>query len=340
MTEPGIPESSIVVRPEPVGTATYTSSSRLQAAGLAPAVALFEQAAAAVPLPNPPHPVVIADYGASTEHNSLLPVSAAIATLRRHTRPEHAILVTHTDLPSNDFTALFNTLADDPDSYLHTATCTRMRPASPRPSGSRSTRRSCHRTASPSAGHRGRLVVLTMAVGDDGEFGYRPLVDAIVAALGDQVRGGLLRGDELRRMTIPAFARTAQDFRAPFAPKGRFESMSIDHLEVFNAEDRFWARFVGRLRASIGVSGAHRRARRRSRRSAGRRFRRAPRGHCRGAAVERARADADSTRLGGVGQARTPALTGPAAGDPLRRPAPKAFSESCRLRRSVAGRVR
>jgi hypothetical protein len=119
MTEPGIPESSIVVRPEPVGTATYTSSSRLQAAGLAPAVALFEQAAAAVPLPNPPHPVVIADYGASTEHNSLLPVSAAIATLRRRTRPEHAILVTHTDLPSNDFTALFNTLADDPDSYLH-----------------------------------------------------------------------------------------------------------------------------------------------------------------------------------------------------------------------------
>ncbi len=45
-------ESSIVVRPEPMESATYTQSSRLQAAGLLPAVALFERAAEQVPLPH------------------------------------------------------------------------------------------------------------------------------------------------------------------------------------------------------------------------------------------------------------------------------------------------
>ena len=38
-------------------------------------------------------------------------------------------------------------------------------------------------------------------------------------------------------------ARSAADFLAPFAPKGRFEQLEIEHLEVFNAEDRFWAQY-------------------------------------------------------------------------------------------------
>lgn len=67
---------------------------------------------------------MIADYGAATGHNSLLPVSAAIAALRKRTRPEHSVLVTHTDIPDNDFTELFRTLSDDPDSYLKKDTST------------------------------------------------------------------------------------------------------------------------------------------------------------------------------------------------------------------------
>ena len=80
---------------------------------------MFERAAEQVPLPKPPQPIVIADYGAANGHNSLKPMSAAIAVLRRRTRHDHAILVAHTDVPDNDFTALFRTLDDDPDSYLH-----------------------------------------------------------------------------------------------------------------------------------------------------------------------------------------------------------------------------
>ncbi|MGH3638298.1 MAG: SAM-dependent methyltransferase, partial [Mycobacterium sp.] len=105
-----MPESSVVVQPEPMDSGFYTAASRLQAAGLRRAITLFERAAEVVPLPRSPRPVVIADYGAATGHNSLLPIGAAIAVLRKRTRPEHSVLVTHTDIPENDFTALFRTL--------------------------------------------------------------------------------------------------------------------------------------------------------------------------------------------------------------------------------------
>jgi len=286
-----MPQSSVVVRPEPSGSATYTESSRLQAAGLAPAIALFERAAEEVRLPAPPQPIVIADYGAGDGHNSLKPISAAIAVLRRRTRHDHAILVAHTDVPDNDFTALFRTLADDPDSYLHTDTASfasaigrsfygQILPSKTVNLGGTSWAthwlsripselhdhvqvaysndnavRAAYAHQAAMDWHdfvafrgrelapEGRLVVLTTAGDEDGEFGFTALVDAIVAALTDQVRDGLLRQDELRRMSIPIFARTEKDFRAPFAPSGRFEGLTIDHLEMFNAEDRFWARF-------------------------------------------------------------------------------------------------
>src|SRR5882757_1799361 len=113
-----MPESSVVVRPEPMDSGSYTAGSRLQAAGLRRAITVFEQAADVVPIPRSPRPIVIADYGAATGHNSILPIGAAIARLRTRTRPEHSVLVTHTDVPDNDFTTLFRTLSDDPDTYL------------------------------------------------------------------------------------------------------------------------------------------------------------------------------------------------------------------------------
>jgi hypothetical protein len=99
------------------GEGAYNRSSRVQAAGLAPAIDLFATAARAVPLP-PDGPVVLADYGCSQGHNSLRPISTALEALRARIGPEPAVSVVHTDLPGNDFTALFATLAHDPESYL------------------------------------------------------------------------------------------------------------------------------------------------------------------------------------------------------------------------------
>jgi hypothetical protein len=300
-----MPESSIVVRPEPMESESYTAASRLRAAGLRPAIKLFEQAASAVPLPAPPQPIVIADYGASTGHNSLLPIGAAIAVLRKRTRPEHSILVAHTDVPDNDFTAMFRTLADDPDTYLHKETATfasavgrsfytqilpsdsvnlgwsawaiqwLSRVPAPIPDhvavaySSDETIRAAYAKQAAHDWHefiafRGRelcpgarLVVMTMAVDEDGEFGYRPLLSALVDALDELAAGGLFTADELHRMCIPTVGRSEADFLAPFAPKGRFERLEIEHLEVFNAEDRFWMQYqVDRDAKAFGAQWA------------------------------------------------------------------------------------
>ncbi|MDT5014277.1 MAG: hypothetical protein QOD39_437 [Mycobacterium sp.] len=286
-----MPESSIVVRPQPKESASYTASSRLQAAGLRPAMAIFEEAASVVPLPRSPQPIVIADYGTSTGHNSLLPIGAAITVLRKRTRPEQSILVLHTDVPENDFTAMFRTLADDPDTYLGKDPATYAsavgrsfyqqimpsrsvnlgwsswaiqwlsRVPGPIPdhiqvaySGDGDARTAYAKQAARDwhefiafrgreLRRGGRLVVMTMAVDDDGHFGYRPLFAGILDAL-DELRGAeLLTDDEVHRMCIPVVARSKQDFFAPFAPSGRFEQLEIEHLEVFNAEDRFWTRY-------------------------------------------------------------------------------------------------
>lgn len=272
-------------------SATYTASSRLQAAGLRPAIALFEDAARNVPLPRAPQPIAIADYGAANGFNSLLPINAAIAIVRGRTRPDHAILVAHTDVPDNDFSALFATLSDDQDSYLKKDAATfasavgrsfyqqilpsdsialgwsswavhwLSRVPTPIPdhvqvsySSDEQARRAYARQAAEDwhefvafrgreLAPGGRLVVLTVGLEADGGSGFRPAFDAVVAQLRQMVEDKFVTGDEVRRMSIPSMGRDEKDFRAPFAPSGRFEGLSIEHLELFNAEDRFWAQY-------------------------------------------------------------------------------------------------
>jgi hypothetical protein len=277
----------------------YTRSSRLQVAGLLPGAALFADAAAHVELPPSPQQVMIADYGAASGHNSLRPMSAAIAAIRRHVEHERPICVVHTDIPENDFTALFATLSVDPESYLGhdpavfamavgrsfyqqvlpsrsvtlgwsswavqwlsrapAAIGDHVQIAYSRDEAARSayarqaaedwisflTSRS--REMRPGS----RLVVVTMALDDEGEFGYRPLLDAIMAELAEMTRDGLIAEHEVSRMAIPMIARTPTDLTAPFVPKGRFEGLTIDHLEVFNADDEFWHRYESNRDAAL-----------------------------------------------------------------------------------------
>lgn len=286
-----MPESSIVVRPESPESPAYTASSRLKAAGLHSAVTLFTGVAGSVPIPKPPHPVVLADYGAATGHNSLLPLGAAIDVLGARIRKDQAVLVTHTDVADNNFTTLFQTLTDDPDSYLHHHPATfcsavgrsfyqQVLPSdsvtlgwsswaiqwlsrTPEPSGghllptcsaTESVRTAADRQAAQDwhefiafRGRElvpdGRLMVLTVGRDESGEVGMRPLIDAVQAALQDLVTDGLITADEVAGMTIPIVGRNEKDLISPFAPKDRFEGLSVEHLEVSRAEDRFWHQF-------------------------------------------------------------------------------------------------
>jgi salicylate 1-O-methyltransferase len=96
-----------------------------------------------------------------------------------------------------------------------------------------------------------RLVVVTMALDEEGNFGYQPLLDAIMAELTQLTKDGLLHGHEVTRMVIPSVGRSRADLTAPFMPKGRFEGLTIEHLEVFNAEDEFWARYESNRDAAL-----------------------------------------------------------------------------------------
>ena len=78
---------------------------------------LLTSAAESVPL-SAEREVLVADYGSSQGRNSLRPMRVAIDTLRGRLPSAAPISIVHTDLPDNDFAALFTTLRDDPLSYL------------------------------------------------------------------------------------------------------------------------------------------------------------------------------------------------------------------------------
>jgi hypothetical protein len=93
----------------------YNRHSVLQAAAAELGSGWLAEAAAAVPLVASA-PLAIADYGAAQGHNSMRPLTAAVAALRART--DAPIAVVHTDLPGNDFSAVFEAVDHDDVSYL------------------------------------------------------------------------------------------------------------------------------------------------------------------------------------------------------------------------------
>jgi len=284
--------SDIASTPAPMeGHGGYNRSSSVQAAGSSPTLPLFEQAAAAVPLSSSSEAIVIADYGSSEGHNSLAPLTAAISILRGRIGPERAISVVHTDLPGNDFCALFRTLDSNPGSYLRgdaaifpsavgrsfyqqilpsssvslgwTSWSVQWLSRLPGPipdqvqvaySRDAATRAAYAQQAAEdwrnfltSRGAElrpgGRLVVLTMALRDDGDFGYRAAVETLYEALLDLVGDGMISSEEMGRMAIPTVARSRADLMAPFSENARFAGLSVGHLDIFEGEDRIWEDF-------------------------------------------------------------------------------------------------
>jgi hypothetical protein len=273
------------------GHGAYNRSSRVQAAGSPPAVALLDKAARQVPLSIAPEQIVMVDYGSSEGHNSLVPVTVAMRILRERVGRERAISVVHTDLPGNDFGALFQTLASDPDSYLRDDSRVfasaigrsfyeQILPDSTVTLGWSSwavqwlsrvpalipdqvqvaysldaTVRSAfyqqaaddwrcflvHRAAELRAG--GRLIVLSMALDDRGDFGYRPCVVAIYGAVLDLVDEGFITKEEAHRMVIPTVGRSRQDFLAPFAKTGSFAGLTLAEIDIFYGEDQIWTEY-------------------------------------------------------------------------------------------------
>ena len=85
---------------------------------------------------------------------------------------------------------------------------------------------------------------LTMAVDDNGEFGYGPVLDAMYSTLLEMVDSGFLLAEELQRMAIPTVGRSRADFVAPFGANGRFSGLCLEEIEIFFGEDKIWSDFL------------------------------------------------------------------------------------------------
>ncbi len=273
------------------GHGRYNRNSQVQAAGQSPAVPMLERAAQTASLPSG-QPIVIADYGSSQGHNSLAPICAAIHVLRERVAQDQAISVVHVDLPGNDFTALFETLRNDPQTYLKRDAAIfasaigrsfyeQVLPADSVALGWSSwavqwlSQVPCaipdqvqvafsRNSAAKAAFHRqaakdwqqfllarskelrpgGRLVVLTMAVDEQGGFGYRALLQAMYASLLEMVESGFITEQELLQMAIPTVARGREEFFKPFVANGSFAGLRIEEAEVFSGEDQIWADYT------------------------------------------------------------------------------------------------
>lgn len=104
------------VKPAMEGDGFYNRNSAIQAAGIALLSSLWQTACNTAVLSHPP--LTIVDYGSSQGRNSMAPIRRAIEILRARQGANVPIEVIHTDLPSNDFSALFQAIEREPDSYL------------------------------------------------------------------------------------------------------------------------------------------------------------------------------------------------------------------------------
>ena len=86
----------------------------------------------------------------------------------------------------------------------------------------------------------GQLVVLTMAKTDDGDFGYRLVIDALIGGLMDLAAEGVVGPEEIEKMAIPTYGRTRTEFTAPFAASGEFAGLALASIEIFLGEDHIY----------------------------------------------------------------------------------------------------
>lgn len=105
-----------------LGHGFYNKHAQEQGAANTFGLQLIRQAIAAIEVTRTTENFRIADYGCAQGHNSLLPIKTALTEIKTRGSPFPPTFVFHTDLPTNDWTTLFQTVLDSPDSYMVGAT--------------------------------------------------------------------------------------------------------------------------------------------------------------------------------------------------------------------------
>jgi hypothetical protein len=87
----------------------------------------------------------------------------------------------------------------------------------------------------------GRLVVVLPGLSDAGASGFEPLFNLANAVLDELVDTRLISGDERTRMVLGACPRRRAQLLEPFNPHGQFQSLTVEHCELYDLPDAAWA---------------------------------------------------------------------------------------------------
>lgn len=266
------------------GGGYYTEHSAPQEAYGELAFRWLEEAAVEVPLPEGSAPLLLADMGAAGGGNSLEPMRRAITAYRARD-PARQIQVVHTDIPSNDFSALLQFVESSELSYRRLsgtyayvagrsfyerlfpdrvlslgwssiAVHWLSRIPEPIPNqvyssfATGAVREAFaaqaktdweaflhHRAQELRQG--GRLIVIGGARRDDDISDAEGLMSMAYDALNALVDAGDLNPEEVRRMTIPTWNRTASEFAEPFMKGAIAGQLELRRLEARALPDEF-----------------------------------------------------------------------------------------------------
>ena len=111
-----MPKSPLNDQPAMQGNGFYNKNSELQKAGIDQFIPTWRDLVETIKFST--NDAVIADYASSQGKNSLSPINIAIRSILLRNPKINSISVIHTDLPSNDFSSLFETIEKNNNSYL------------------------------------------------------------------------------------------------------------------------------------------------------------------------------------------------------------------------------
>ena len=94
-------------------TGSYNANSMPQLVAIQSSIPFIHRAVEALDIVPSSCPLIVADFGASHGANSMFAMKTIIACIRQSKGEERSFLVIHNDLPSNDWSSVFNILNDD-----------------------------------------------------------------------------------------------------------------------------------------------------------------------------------------------------------------------------------
>jgi hypothetical protein len=259
------------------GGGSYNLHARIPAGGGNRALPYLEEAARSCPLPPESGPIVIADYGSSQGKNSLAPMRSAVQCLRTRVGTGRPIAVVHVDQHANDFNTLFEVLHSDPERYsmddpdvfpsaigrsfyenvltgeqvalgwcsyaaVWLSRVPALVPGDIVALGSTGDVRTAFDRQAADDWRRflslrarelhpgGRLVIVLPGLSGVGATGLEPLFDRANAVLDELANARLIRRAQLLE---------------PFNAEGQFQSLSVEHCELFDLPDAAWAGYQG-----------------------------------------------------------------------------------------------